>query len=39
MGFKHWLDEVIGSDVDPMDLDEDSYNVLENIYQETVEVL
>ena len=39
MSFKEWLDDVIGSDVDPMDIDEDSYDYLENIYCETFEVL
>lgn len=34
--FKEWLDELFGSDVDPMDLDEDSYNELESIYREVI---
>lgn len=39
MRFKEWLNDVIGSDVDPMDIDEDSYDYLENIYHETFEIL
>ena len=34
--FKEWLDELFGSDVDPMDLDEDSYGELESIYREVM---
>ena len=39
MGFKKWLDEVLGSDVDPMDIDEESYDFLENIYRENFEIM
>lgn len=34
--FKEWLDELFGSNVDPMDLDENSYNELESIYREVM---
>ena len=34
--FKEWLDELFGSDVDPMDLDDASYEELENIYKEVM---
>lgn len=34
--FKEWLDELFGSDVDPMDIDEDSYSELESIYREVM---
>lgn len=39
MRFKEWLDELFGSDVDPMDIDEESYEFLENIYHENFEVM
>ena len=31
--FKEWLDELFGSDVDPMDLDEESYDTLYSIWE------
>ena len=31
--FKEWLDELFGSDVDPMDLDEESYDTLHSIWE------
>lgn len=34
--FKEWLDDLFGSDVDPMDLDDASYEELENIYKEVM---
>ena len=34
--FKEWLDEILGSDVDPMDLDDASYEELKNIYKEVM---
>ena len=34
--FTEWLDELFGSDVDPMDLDDASYEELENIYKEVM---
>lgn len=32
--FKEWLDDLFGSDVDPLDLDESSYDELHTIYEE-----
>lgn len=34
--FKEWLDDLFGSDIDPMDLDDTSYKELENIYKEVM---
>lgn len=34
--FKEWLDDLFGSDIDPMDLDEESYEELKNIYKEVI---
>lgn len=39
MSFKEWLDEILGSDVDPMDLDEDSHDFLREVYRDDVVVL
>ena len=37
--FKEWLDEILGSDVDPMDLDADSHDFLKQVYNDSVVVL
>lgn len=39
MRFKEWLDDLFENEVDPMDIDEESYEFLENIYRENFEVV
>lgn len=36
MSFKEWLDSIFETEVDPMDIDEDSYSELESIYREVM---